>query len=337
MLSVYSVQESSSSNQKHSTSRLTDEEFLEQKLEIFNLKVPKGLFSYSYETEILSTLSEKSFELDPAIEKLAKKKYLHLNNSPLFDVSFLIQPKKVRDYQTKKKHYKNNVGALVEFTTKDGETIHGTYFDRDSDTLFVIGPGFTNEREKMAPFTHMFDECDLIFFDYRGHGYQEAKFWDPSTWDLNFFHTFFGIDPQKARLGLDEEKDVIAVINGMKKRKKYNAIVGIGICYSALIFSKTAALYPKAFTHLIFDGCWLSLDSITDKMLHDLRMVCTPQRGGWGNFWLTTQKWGRDLLKNLGQALFRLDFKAISVLDFVPYIKEIPILYFYGKDDLMIS
>ncbi len=315
-----------------------NQEFLHQKLKEYYLQAPEKLFSYTYPTEVYSPILEKSFALDAAIENIAKAKHLQLNNSPFFNIKFITNPEKTRAYHLKPKVFKSDVGKLVSFTTADGITLQGTYFNRNSDKLIIVGPGFTNEREKMSPFIHIFAEYDVLLFDYRGHGHKKMKFADPSTWNFNIFRHLFGVDPSQVRLGLEEEKDIFAVVDSMRQRKKYTQVVGVGICYSALIFAKAASLRHDLFTHLVLDGAWFSLESFTTRLSHDLKMVVTPQRGGWQNFWLTKQEWGRDLIKSLAETLFRVKFKSIAMLDYLPHLSpDLPILFFYGKNDLTIS
>ena len=43
------------------------------------------------------------------------------------------------------------------------------------------------------------------------------------------------------------------------------------------------------------------------------------------------------MVKSIAQALFGVKFEAISILDYLPHLQDIPVLYFYGKDDLMVS
>jgi len=133
----------------------SNDEFLEHQLNRYHLSVLPHQVTYRYKTEVVPAKGS-SFALPDAVEELAKSKYSSMNNSPLFDVKFILQPQKVRSYQTKKKHYQYDVGSLMKFRTQDDVELDATYFDRGSDTLIVIGPGFTNERERMAPFTHLF-------------------------------------------------------------------------------------------------------------------------------------------------------------------------------------
>ena len=67
-------------------------------------------------------------------------------------------------------------------------------------------------------------------------------------------------------------------------------------------------------------------------------MLCSPQRGGWKSFWLTSQAWGRDMIKSITESLFGLKFQSIAVLDYLPHLpKDLNMLFFHGKNDLVIT
>ncbi len=309
---------------------------LSQKLIKYNLVNTNKVFKYSYKTEIFSPNLKESFSLDPQIEGFAQAQYLRLNHSIFFDPDFLIQTKEVRNYHLKPKYFKHNVGELLTVLTRDGYKIPCTFFDRNSDKLLVVGEGFTNQREIVSPFIDMFPHHDIVIFDYRGHGLSSKK--------TNFSLTkyLFGADCYKAKMGAEEELDVFAVVDSLKRIKQYKQINGLGICYSALIFAKAEAIRQKEsneqlFNHLILDGCWLSLENFVEKIIKDPKRICSPQYGGWKNSWPIHTRWFQKCLTSLGQELFHTKFNQVSILDYLPYIKDTSILYFYGKNDLVIS
>lgn len=312
---------------------LSDSEFLAQQLRTYHLELPTRLLSYRYETEILAhTTKTTNMQLDASFEKYAQTKYEYLNFSPYFNTKFLLNPQKVRSYHVQNKFCSSDTGKLITFTAQDNTKVRATYFDRQSDVLVIIGPGFTNEREKLSPFIHIFDRYDLVLFDYRGHGY------DPEKWDFNFFSRSFGVNPSQTHLGLAEEQEVFALVKGMKSQKDYSKVVGIGICYSAMIFAKAASLQKDLFTHLVLDGCWFSLETFTTRLSHDLKLIPNPQHGGWKNFILTQMAWGRNMLISTAQSILGVKFQSLSSLDFLPHLPpDLPLLFFHGKNDLMIS
>ena len=311
------------------------EEKLLQKLDHYNMQVTEKPFSYNNKIEIFSPILNKSFALDPEIEGFAKAYNLMLNNSIFFDPEFILNSKSVRKYHLKPKHFQRNIGQLLEFIAQDGNIVPCTYFDRASDKLLVVGEGFTNDREIMSPFIDMFPDHDVILFDYRGQGLRENE------WEFSPTKFLFNANCSKSGLGATEDRDVIAVIEAMKNKKKYTQIDGIGLCYSALIFVKAAGnkqeKNEKLFDHLILDGCWLSLENFTEKLVQDPKRICSPQYGGWKNNWLIKKLWFQKILLNLGQELFHTQFNQVSILDYISKIKDTAILYIYGKGDLVVN
>ncbi|MBD3272808.1 hypothetical protein GF385_00455 [Candidatus Dependentiae bacterium] len=298
-------------------------------------------FCYEHETEICSYLEEKSFKLPKEIKQFAKKINASLNYSMFFDVPFLLNTKNIRKYLLKPKYYKSDIGKIINIETEDGNNVECIYFNRNSDKLIVIGGGFTNEKELMAPFVHIFD-CDIILFDYRGHGIHNGKYYNPKTWRINPIHRMFNVNTRKTKLGNEEEKDVIAVVNQFRNIKNYKKVFGLGVCYSALIFIKSQSIWlektkTKLFDKIILDGCWLSLKKFIKKLSKDIKLLFSTQHGGWKNNWLNKKDWFQKTLIWIAQKIFTVKFDSVSILEYLENIKDTPILYFYGKDDLLIK
>ena len=319
---------------------------LAEQLQRYHLQTPKTPFTYQYATEILSVGNNfaEHFELNSEIENFAKKLNERLNTSMFFDPSFILNSKRVRQYLTKPKYFKPHSGKNVQITTEDGKTLGCTYLDRGSKKLMIVGAGFTNKREVMAPFIDMFLDYDIVLFDFRGHGYKEFKFLDPLTWFESSTKMLFSADLNEVRMGAEEEKDVFAVVDEFRKNKNYEQVVGLGVCYSALIFIKAATIRQKEseekeklFDKLILDGCWLSLQDYVDKLAQDPKRIFSPQYGGWKDKWPIKELWFQKVLCYLGQKLFYTKFNDVSILDYLPELKDIPILYFYGKDDMVVN
>ncbi len=311
---------------------------------IFNLfsNIKAQLFNYEYRTEIYSNLENKSFELPEKINTFAKKINASLNNSMFFDIPFLLNSKKIREHLLKPKYYKQNVGKTIFVETEDSNIVECTYFDRKSDKLLIIGSGFTNVKEKMATFIHMFTDYDIIIFNLRGHGINDWKFYNPTTWRINPMHYFFRVNTRKTKLGAEEEKDVTAVVNYFRNMKNYDKVYGLGVCYSALIFIKAQGICQKEkgiklFDKIILDGCWLSLRNFIQKLAQDTKLLYSPQHGGWKESWLTNKEWFRKFIFWLTRAIFKVDIDTVSILPYLDEIKETPILIFYGKNDLVVT
>lgn len=291
-------------------------------------------FNYIYKTELVFQ-HEPGAKLDTMIEQFACKKNNYLNHSLYFDTSFITDTPRVRKHHLKNKPNTGDVGQFVELLTQDYAPIKCTYFNRGSDKLLIVGEGFTNEREKMTPFVDMFD-CDIVLFDFRGHGYEVFNFFDLDTWTLNLGKVSFGMDSSISCLAAEEEKDVFAVVDYFSQKKQYKQINGIALCYSAFIFLKAVAFRPGLFNKIILDGTWLSIPLLIEKLKKDPKMLCVPQRGGWGDSWLWKKKWAQDSLLWVAENIWGLNFNDFSLLEYLPQIKDTSLLFFYGKNDLMV-
>jgi pimeloyl-ACP methyl ester carboxylesterase len=152
------------------------------------------------------------------------------------------------------------------------------------------------------------------------------------------FEHFMGIDRKKVRLGQCEEKDVYAIVSHVCRHKQYSSVVGLGVCYSGLIFIKTAALHPNLFDKLVLDGCWFSLQHAVEILAKDPGMIARPQyHSKWQDNILVRQRWFQKAMIWLGQKLFNIDFNTVSALDYAPLLKEtMPVLFIHGKNDLLI-
>ncbi|MBY0353970.1 hypothetical protein K2W90_06415 [Candidatus Babeliales bacterium] len=292
-------------------------------------------FSYAHHTEMVFG-HDQAIEVPTSLSAFARMHNRHLNKSMFFDTSFISDAKKVRAHHRKKKPDQANVGKTVNVKTSDGVELGCTYFDRGSDTLLIVGEGFTNPREYMTPFVDMFD-CDVVLFDFRGQGIKEFDLFDVGTWNINLAQSTFGMDSSLASLGQKEDIDVVTVVNHFTEQKKYEKICGLGICYGAFILLKTAALHPGLFDRLILDGCWLSLPLVIEKLKRDPKMICSPQTGGWSKNWPWTTSWAGDLLQWLTENIWCLQLNDISIEPYLKQVKDTSLLFIYGKDDLMIA
>lgn len=294
-------------------------------------------FTYEYKTELYNGLLGQSIALPEKFEQIAHKCHAHLDNAFFFKdvVMFKKNPELTRRYLMQPRPGTGEKISVITATTRDGQIIEGIHFDRGSSTLVVVGSGFTNAREEMAPFCNLF-EHDMLFFDYRGHGITQGNGFQPQS-----IHTLikklFGIDPEKVKLGLHEELDVVAIVNEAKRQKKYAQVIGLGICYSATIFAKTEACYPGTFSKLILDGILRSLGDTVERLSRDMKLLVSPQRGGWSKSWISKNQYSRRFIIWFAEKLFSMKFNSFSILDYTPELRDVPVLFFHGKDDLMSS
>lgn len=230
---------------------------------------------------------------------------------------------------------KDSTHSERQAKTEDNVDITYSYFNRNADTLLVIGPGFTNAKEKMAPFVHMFTNYDIAIVNFRGHGYSNSIRISP-------LYNMLGID-SSVQLGAHEEKDIIAVTTQLKKTKKYKTVIGLGICFGAFIVAKAESVHMQQhqmplFDKIILDGCWLSLNKFAEKITNDPYLIINPQTGGASNWVRSLFK--RKAISNCLQCCIEkglnIQFAQVDILDHLKHI-HIPTLLFYGKDDLTIT
>ncbi len=203
-------------------------------------------FVYDYQTAIVHN-GKPGFQLDDRVEKVAKIINRDLDQSMCFNTEFVKDVYKVRKYHVStKKSRKENIASLHWVTTADNIKLGCTYFNRNSSTLIVVAGGFTNEREMMTPFVDMFPDYDVVLMDWRGHGF------NPEEFVLDPIQRAFCIAPREVTFGEKEHLDAFAVVEAFRRHKKkqnngvgYAHVYGLGVCYGAFVFAKTASLTER--------------------------------------------------------------------------------------------
>jgi len=311
---------------------------IEDILDTHGITIQESPFSYAHDIEIYNDLMGESLPMSPVIAAFAQEEHAYLDNAFFYkNIRILHDALKVRAHQLRKTPGSKTKVSLVAAKTDDGETIRGTFFDRGSDTLIVVGPGFTNTREKMAPFAEMFTEEDVLFFDLRGHGEEAVSLVKPKTWVSPVKH-LFGIDNKKVTFGAKEDRDVHAIVSKMKARKHYNTVVGLGVCYSTVAFAKAASIYPRLFDKLILDGSWLTLQATVETLAKDPSKLVHPQiHSPLRNRWPFNQTWFQNTLITSGEWLLGMRLNETSMLDYLPKLDDrLEILFIHGKKDALI-
>lgn len=136
---------------------------------------------------------------------------------------------------------------------------------------------------------------------------------------------------------------VFAAINHVQTIKKYEKVIGLGICYGAFIFAKAQAIAEEhnlpSFDKLILDGCWTSLNDFIAKVKTDPQLINNPQRGGASDEvkWLFSKNIVSGSIVGGLQSYLGVDMNGGNLLPLMPKIKKAQILFFYGKDDLTID
>lgn len=293
-------------------------------------------FSYNYATEVIHG-SEEGFELLPAIQHFAKKQYRYLALSPLSDEGFVHNVKKARKFHMMSKQDQREVGHIFEVTTRDGAVIEGTFFDRKSDVLLVVGGGFTATREMRSSLLPMFLDYDVVLFDFRGHGYKQFSFVDPASWAVSLSSLLLNIDVKKCGLCSLEEEDVLAVVSAFKQHKTYNKVFGIAGCYGAGIFLKSQSLFPGLFDKLVLDSSWVSTRMLMESYQRDPGFILVDHNhGGLEDTWPWNTTWMKEIATWLAFNVFGFFEPGVNLLDLVPNIRDTSLLFFYSKKDRVV-
>ena len=226
-----------------------------------------------------------------------------------------------------KLNVKVSPGSDVTINIEHGASIQGTFFDRGSDILIIIGPGFGYTRETLQYYARVFHNYDLLIFDYR--------------WRSNFRNFLFSFDTLKSPMGtlFDAPKEeVVAVVRFGRSYKNYKKIIGLGICYSAYQFiaaqAESLENNVQLFDALIIDSCFLSTADVAKHVLRNITLIYDPLQSrepGWIQYlWIMTGI--SDLLAWLGSKLSNYSAVPLCV-----QLAQMPILCIHGKADRLVS
>lgn len=282
-------------------------------------------FSINYDEHALSIVTPgQQISLDEQ-DQLARKQLNALNQSLFFKTEILKNKAVMQALLNRDPHHSER-----SVRTSDGVAITYSFFDNHKKDLVIVGPGFTNDKGKLANLKEILSTCDVAILNFRGHGTRKS---------LSPLYKMLGIGGE-VRLGAEEEKDVIAVVNDA--RKDHELVIGLGICFGAFVIAKAQALAEqkgeKLFDKIIVDGMWLSLPSFAEKIIADPALIFNPQRGGAS--FLVKSIFKRPIVqKCLFGCIKKGTGVAIEQVDLTDLLQHItiPTLMFYGKDDLTIS
>ncbi len=262
-------------------------------------------------------------------------------NPTLFNTSILKQAETTRLFlEYLPRHLGSGVRGSVPLIDDPSKKITYTYFDRGSSELVVIGGGFANPREMLAPLLSIFVDYDVVIFDHVGHGLDHK----PESWLGWFFKKTLEIDFTALKGGAQEENEVLTIVQHLKNKKHYKKLYGVGFCYSTGIFMKVAANNPGLFDKLILDGAWESGEMLMKRFAEKPELFFDPQRGSPSE-------------QNMGfkkKNIYRL-YMGVTALSIVqkhirgtavdlqpngPALKKlgkVPVLLIHGINDLVIS
>ncbi len=211
--------------------------------------------------------------------------------------------------------------------TVTGVSVPVRFYDRKRDKVLILGQGLPAPKESMEYYAELFADYDIVLFDYR--------------WCGNYASSLAkalcqGSPVQK--ILLDQEEEVQAVIVWTCKHKNYQAMVGLGECYSTFLFAKvqadaTVKTGKGPFTHLIFDSCWYSLRLFAERIFFDPLLSLSPQVGGAP--WIVKAITNSSIVK---RPLLWATFACMRDISVAPYLAGVqcPVLYIHGRKDLFV-
>ena len=226
----------------------------------------------------IRTIDSDYITLQKTVTSEIEKNYVLLNtlNSTLFNTAILRKPEDTRIIlENLPRGLGFGVKGSVPLIGAPDKSIPYTFFDRGSDELVIIGGGFANPREMLAPLLGIFVDYNVVIFDHVGHGLD----YKPDGLIGRVLKAFLGIDFTALKGGAQEENEILSIAQHFKSKKDYKSLYGVGFCYATGLFMRTAANNPGLFKKLILDGAWESAEALMKRFAEKPELFFDPQRG----------------------------------------------------------
>jgi hypothetical protein len=265
------------------------------------------------------------------------------HSKPFFTTSFLKKYKKVSSFiASPPQGYEHCRGELITCLQGDGYRSQAYFFDRKSDILIVAAPGFGYAKEIMTPVVELFPHFDILLLEHRGHGKRlEIK----SIYD-QIVHKLFGIAPSWIICGQQEVDDLVNVIQSVRQNNasgRHKKVLGLGFCYSSLLFSQAAVQNTSLFTHLVCDGAVVALSEVFSRVQEDVSLFSQIFGGNKGFTFLLRHPTLYSLVAPVflalcsSQSIFhRLLSSALSNVESFSSL-QIPVMIWQGTADKLVS
>lgn len=281
--------------------------------------------------------------IDNGVLKAIEQNYDFMKdlNATLFNTATLRRPENTRYVlENIPPHLGSASYGSVPLRDVPGKNIPYTFFDRGSDELIIIGGGFANPREMLAPLLGIFIDYNVVIFDHVGHGLD----YKPESLLGRFFKMTLNIDFTALRGGLQEENEILSIAEYFKSKKDYKALYGVGFCYSTGLFIRTAAHNPGLFKKLILDGAWESAEALMKRFADKPELFFDPQRGSPSE---QNMRWHNRQIYALYLFVTSLQFtqrhvrgtaaNLMSNGESLEKLTDTPVLFVHGTNDLVIS
>jgi hypothetical protein len=215
---------------------------------------------------------------------------------------------------------------ILTLNTASGVPFEAFFFDRNSDTVLVLGQGFPGPKESMLGFVKLFSTYDIIVFDYRWVDILSFCL-KPST----------VMHPLKTLI-YQEQEEVDAIMSFLNNKKKYAQKVCLGQCYSAFSFVvnhvEGQKRGKKVFDKLILDSCPYSLEAFAETISLDPWLPFSPQYGGAPECIKSLLK--IPIVRKTLLTLLKLVAPSDSIKEYLLQLNDTPVLFIHGKHDLMV-
>ena len=187
-----------------------------------------------------------------------------------------------------------------DLTLRDGYVIHGDYYPLDPKKVVIISHGHGDNKYTGIRFLQVFRNLSYttVIYDLRGHGHNE---------------------PYVCTLGLNESKDLIELIDAVKKRFP-EAEIGLHGLSMGCGTTVLALKYHPDVRFVVADCGYAILKELCKDRL---RSVHAPAWMFYPVNWCNRLRYGYDAE----------DVNPIDSLDG----NEIPVLFFHGTEDKLIN
>ena len=219
----------------------------------------------------------------------------------------------------------------VVLNTSDKVEFEAIFFDRGSDKLVVLGQGFPGTKETWwYEIEYIFNDYDVVIFDYRWRNTRQFV--------KESFSLFRPVRSIIQSLITPEKEEVKSVVEHFKKLKKYDDVIGVGLCFSCFSFIKaqqrSESLEEPLFSKLILEGCWPSFLELAQQVQVDPWLLSDPIKGGTPQFIKSILTFFPIYYPLL--AVSSIIYPDISIQRELSQLRCEQILFIHGKNDPLI-